>query len=39
MEGFGVMSYPDKLKVYEGEFKNGLREGYGIFKWRSDSNT
>lgn len=34
--GFGVMKYMETLLKgceYHGNFKNGKKDGYGVFKW------
>ena len=32
MEGKGLYTFSNG-KTYEGEFKNDLKEGFGVFKW------
>ena len=32
MDGKGLYTFANG-KIYEGEFKNDLKEGYGVFKW------
>ena len=27
------MTWPDEKRVYEGTFKDNIREGYGAFSW------
>lgn len=36
IEGFGLIEWPDG-RIYEGEFIDCLREGYGIYKWANNS--
>jgi hypothetical protein len=32
------MKYPDG-RIYEGEFKKGLRDGFGAYKWNGNVYT
>jgi len=36
MHGFGLYSWPNADKLYIGEYKHDLKDGYGIYKMSKD---
>ena len=34
MNGQGIYKYKKEGHIYEGEFRNGMKEGFGVFRFK-----